>query len=237
MAVLAVIGGLMYVGMKHSYIQASSHREAPLISNDPEADNTDVYAFRDPSDTNYIDIIAAYVPAELPHGGPNYYSFGEDVAYDIHVKNNAATSGDDITYRFTFGPWNISTGADPFGPPARKEIAFATKIREYKKLGFDGVQFHDDDVVEADLDPQSTERGAAKVKKMLESEGLNADGYLIKPIDLGAFVRAVVALDRFWIELVSAAAETSNVTFETLLFCVELDGLCCATGSTNSRTR
>src|SRR5437016_5048118 len=76
------------------------------------------------------------------------------------------------TYRFTFGPWNISTGADPFGPPARKEVAFAAKIREYKKLGFDGVQFHDDDVVEADLDPQATERGAAKVKKMLEGEGL-----------------------------------------------------------------
>jgi xylose isomerase len=75
-------------------------------------------------------------------------------------------------YRFTFGPWNISTGADPFGPPARKEVAFAAKIREYKKLGFDGVQFHDDDVVEADLDPSATERGAAKVKKLLEGEGL-----------------------------------------------------------------
>ncbi len=76
------------------------------------------------------------------------------------------------TYRFTFGPWNISTGADPFGPPARKEVAFTQKIREYKKLGFEGVQFHDDDVVEADLDPQATERGAAKVKKLLDSEGL-----------------------------------------------------------------
>src|SRR6267142_399892 len=76
------------------------------------------------------------------------------------------------TYRFTFGPWNISTGADPFGPPARKEVAFAAKIREYKRLGFDGVQFHDDDVVEADLDPGATQRGAAKVKKMLDGEGL-----------------------------------------------------------------
>src|SRR5438128_8565051 len=75
-------------------------------------------------------------------------------------------------YQFTFGPWNISTGEDPFGPASRKELAFAAKIREYKKLGFDGVQFHDDDVVEADLDPQSTERGAIRVRKMLESEGL-----------------------------------------------------------------
>src|SRR5437879_1484069 len=76
------------------------------------------------------------------------------------------------TYRFTFGPWNISTGADPFGPPVRKELAFAAKIAEYKKLGFDGVQFHDDDAVEADLDSAATERGAKKVKKMLDGEGL-----------------------------------------------------------------
>ena len=75
-------------------------------------------------------------------------------------------------YRFTFGPWNISAGADPFGPPARKEMAFAAKMREYKRLGFDGVQFHDDDAVEADLDPQATERAAARMKKMLDGEGL-----------------------------------------------------------------
>jgi xylose isomerase len=76
------------------------------------------------------------------------------------------------SYRFTFGPWNISTGADTFGPPARKEMAFAAKIREYKKLGFDGVQFHDDDAVEADLGPQETLKAAAKMKKALEGEGL-----------------------------------------------------------------
>ncbi len=76
------------------------------------------------------------------------------------------------TYRFTFGPWNISTGSDPFGPPVRAEVAFAEKIRTYKKLGFDGVQFHDDDIVPADLSPAETERGAAQVKKMLADEGL-----------------------------------------------------------------
>jgi xylose isomerase len=83
-----------------------------------------------------------------------------------------AVAAKKTSYRFTFGPWNISEGADPFGPAVRKEVAFAAKIREYKKNGFDGVQFHDDDVVEADLDPASTERGAAKVKKLLDNEGL-----------------------------------------------------------------
>ncbi len=75
-------------------------------------------------------------------------------------------------YCFSFGPWNISTGSDPFGPPVRSEVAFAEKIRTYKKLGFDGVQFHDDDVVPADLSPAETERGAAQVKKLLDDEGL-----------------------------------------------------------------
>jgi len=81
---------------------ASSHREAPLISNDPLADNTDLYAFRSPDNPNRITIIAAYVPLQLPHGGPNYYGFGENVRYEIHIDNNTATAGDDIIYRFTF---------------------------------------------------------------------------------------------------------------------------------------
>src|SRR5437868_267140 len=83
-----------------------------------------------------------------------------------------ANNGKRTKYRFTFGPWNISTGADPFGPPVRKEVSFAAKIREYKKLGFDGVQFHDDDVVEADLDLPASLKAAARVKKMLDGEGL-----------------------------------------------------------------
>jgi hypothetical protein len=85
---------------------ASSHREAPLISNDPLADNTDLYAFRSPDNPNKVTIIANYVPGQLPQGGPNYYSFGENVRYEIHVDNNVATKGDDIVYRFTFDQKN-----------------------------------------------------------------------------------------------------------------------------------
>lgn len=81
---------------------ASSHREAPLISNDPLCDNTDLYAFRSPDDPNKITIIANYIPGQLPQGGPNYYSFGQNIRYDIHVDNNVNTPGDDIIYRFSF---------------------------------------------------------------------------------------------------------------------------------------
>src|SRR5947209_13229753 len=74
------------------------------------------------------------------------------------------------TYRFTFGPWNVSTGADPFGPPVRDEVALAAKIREYKKLGFDGVQFHDDDAV-SDIEGDVAKQASA-MKKVLDGEGL-----------------------------------------------------------------
>ncbi|GAB2581060.1 DUF4331 domain-containing protein [Spirosoma areae] len=85
---------------------ASSHREAPLISTDPLADNTDVYAFKSPDDPNTITIIANYIPFQLPDGGPNYYTFGERIRYEIHIKNKASTATDDITYRFTFTKGN-----------------------------------------------------------------------------------------------------------------------------------
>jgi len=81
---------------------ASSHREAPLIANDPLADNTDLYAFRSPDDPNTITIIANYIPAELPFGGPNYYTFGENIRYEIHIDNDASKPGDEIIYRFEF---------------------------------------------------------------------------------------------------------------------------------------
>jgi hypothetical protein len=88
---------------------ASSHREAPLISNDPLADNTDLYVFKSPTNAENIVLIANYIPFEHPAGGPNWYSFGERVRYEIHVDNNAGTPGDDIVYRFTF----MKTNEDP----------------------------------------------------------------------------------------------------------------------------
>src|SRR6478609_3346410 len=98
----------LYVLLTALAIQAnaSSHREAPLISNDPLADNTDVYAFRSPDNPNTITIIANYIPFELPEGGPNYYTFDQNIRYEIHIKNQSTTIGDDITYRFTFTQTN-----------------------------------------------------------------------------------------------------------------------------------
>ncbi len=79
---------------------ASSHREAPMIADDPLADNVDLYAFRSPG--NMITVIATYVPGQLPQGGPNYYNFGTNIRYEIHIDNNTKTKGDDLVYRFIF---------------------------------------------------------------------------------------------------------------------------------------
>src|ERR1700710_2195388 len=87
-------------------VNASSHREAPLISRDPRADNTDVYAFRSPGDTTTVTLIADYIPFQLPDGGPNYYNFGQNIRDEIHIKNKATGTADDITYRFTFTQTN-----------------------------------------------------------------------------------------------------------------------------------
>ncbi len=80
---------------------ASSHREAPFISGDPEADATDVYAFRSPDKPSTVTLIANYVPLEVPAGGPNFYKFGDEVLYEINIDNNGDAK-DDIVFQFRF---------------------------------------------------------------------------------------------------------------------------------------
>ena len=76
-------------------------------------------------------------------------------------------------FRFSFGPWNIHDGADVFGPPVRKQIEKARKIAQYKKLGFDGIQFHDDDVVSSvDVPHDQIVKEAREMKKVIDGEGL-----------------------------------------------------------------
>src|SRR5215470_17293078 len=79
----------------------SSHREAPEITKDPVADSTDVYAFVSPDRPDTVTLIANYIPLEGPAGGPNFYAFGDEVLYEIHVDNDADARAD-ITYQFRF---------------------------------------------------------------------------------------------------------------------------------------
>ena len=79
----------------------TSHREAPEISKDPVADSTDLYAFVSPDKKDTVTLIANYVPLQLPAGGPNFYEFGDDVLYQIHIDNNGDGRAD-ISYQFRF---------------------------------------------------------------------------------------------------------------------------------------
>ena len=81
--------------------RASSHREAPLISSDPQADTTDVYAFVSPDAPDSVTLISSWIPFEDPAGGPNFYRFGDNVLYELKVDNNG-DAVEDITYQFRF---------------------------------------------------------------------------------------------------------------------------------------
>jgi hypothetical protein len=88
------VSGLVTVG-------ASSHREAPLISQDPVADNTDTYAFVSPDKPDTVTLVADWIPFELPAGGPNFNTFGDDVLYKINVDNDGDATAD-VVYEWRF---------------------------------------------------------------------------------------------------------------------------------------
>ena len=84
----AVVAAALVGSLGPSGARASSHREAPLIADDPVADNTDVYAFVSPDKPDTVTIIANYIPLEEPDGGPNFYEFDDNVLYEINIDNN-----------------------------------------------------------------------------------------------------------------------------------------------------
>jgi hypothetical protein len=100
-ASVALIAALASRGGSPSAAQASSHREAPLISEDPSADNTDTYAFRSPDKPDTVTIIANYIPGEDPAAGPNWYSFSPSARYVIYADKNG-DGKPDVTWRFRF---------------------------------------------------------------------------------------------------------------------------------------
>ncbi|MGI8335598.1 DUF4331 domain-containing protein [Actinomadura scrupuli] len=101
--VALVAGGLTgaTAGLAPGHAGASSHREAPLISGQPQYDNTDVYAFVSPDKPDTTTLVANWIPFEDPAGGPNFYKFATDARYDINIDSDG-DSQTDLTYRWTF---------------------------------------------------------------------------------------------------------------------------------------
>ena len=95
-----VMGLAVFAAPSHP-AAASSHREAPAISGDPKADPTDVYAFRSPDITNTVTLVANWIPLEQPAGGPNFYTFDDNVVYELNVDVNGDGYAD-IKYQWNF---------------------------------------------------------------------------------------------------------------------------------------
>src|SRR5205814_203076 len=100
-ASLLMVLGIAALGFGPGRANASSHREAPLIASDPQADATDLYAFTSPDKPDTVTIIANYYPFEEPVGGPNYFTFGDDVLYEIDI-DNVGDAQAHIQYQFRF---------------------------------------------------------------------------------------------------------------------------------------
>jgi hypothetical protein len=92
-ATAALLAGSVLVGFERQ-AEASSHREAPLISKDPYADNTDTYVFLAPADQSRVVLLASWIPLEGPEGGPNYYEWDDSALYDIYVDNDGDATAD-----------------------------------------------------------------------------------------------------------------------------------------------
>ncbi len=92
----ALLVGAVLLGFGRS-AEASSHREAPMISKDPYADNTDTYAFLSPANQDNLVLLASWIPFEGPEGGPNYYEWDDSAVYEIYVDNNGDATAD-FTY-------------------------------------------------------------------------------------------------------------------------------------------
>ena len=122
--------------------RASSHREAPLITQDPLADHTDVYAFVSPASPDRVTLIASFIPGEDPSGGPNFYKFDDNVHYDLKVDNDG-DAVEDLVFRFAFRTEvrNQNTFLYNTGPIASLDSANWNVRQFYSVTRFDEASF------------------------------------------------------------------------------------------------
>lgn len=140
----------------------TSHREAPSISRDPVADNTDLYAFRDPVDPTKVTLIANYIPLEEPAGGPNFHTFDDNVLYELKIDNDGDAK-EDITYQFRFKTKIVTPGTFLYnvGP-----ISFNATTGQYDNLNVRQTY------------------SVTRVKKKKKGE-LLASGLITPPVNIG----------------------------------------------------
>lgn len=146
--------------------EASSHREAPMITEDPSVDCTDVYAFVSPDQTNTVTLVANYIPLEEPSAGPNYYQFSDSALYEVHIDNDGDTN-EDITFQFQFTTTNknpntflyntgpITAGANGYDNLNVEQRYTVTKVVGDRRTGTKTVIAQDVLVAPANVGPKS----------------------------------------------------------------------------------
>jgi uncharacterized protein DUF4331 len=136
-AAAAGLTALLVGRLAPSASTASSHREAPLISEDPTADNTDLYAFRSPDKPNTFTIVSNWIPGEDPAAGPNYYTFSQTARYNIYIDRNG-DGRPDVTYTFRFktptGPYFLGNTQQTW-TATRNGRPFATGTTPIDNIG------------------------------------------------------------------------------------------------------
>lgn len=181
---------------------ASSHRDAPLIAQDPVADNTDVYAFIAPDEPDHVTIISNYIPLQDPAAGPNFHNFGDDVLYEINIDNDGNADAD-LRYQFRFTT-TIVDGNTPLyneGPISFSDGVYQNlNIRQTYTVtevndGVETVLATDVPVPPANIGPRSTPNYDQLAANAVTEIDLGADGEMrvfagprdeAFPVDLGS---------------------------------------------------
>lgn len=162
-------------------VGASSHREAPGIAGMPRVDGTDFYMFNsyEPSRTNFVTMIANYIPIQAPYGGPNYFTLDNDAIYEIHIDKDG-DAVEDLTLQFDFSTKLLNgTGFTlPIGPEGNTADV-AIPLRNYGGI----VNKGDATINEAEFYTVTTIEGDRRTGKRTKVKGPNSDGTFTKPVD------------------------------------------------------
>ena len=156
-----------------SIASASSHREAPAISRDPAADNTDLWAWVSPGTHDKLNIVASYIPLEEPSGGPNFHQFSDDVLYEIHIARGNASLKDVVTYQILFNSTGFpskdpSDLTDPLGGGKEFFSQLAGNVQTYQIIriekGVATTQINDAKIAPINIGPRTQAVIAAGAK-------------------------------------------------------------------------
>ena len=143
----AAVVGSAFASLHPGASLAASHREAPLIAQDPTADLTDVYAFVSYDQTNLarspgerrVTLIMNVIPGQDPADGPNYFAFADDVTYTLHIDNNGDGKADDINFEFRFKTENRPLGGTLNTPLAYVGGKITGGIKSLDGAGSEGL--------------------------------------------------------------------------------------------------